>query len=82
MKYKTRYIKEHYVVKKIKKENYARLIKWCGDSSINICLEKALEVLEKLSQIFVSNTGSDIGSRYGNKSVIKKSEKGLDKFMK
>jgi hypothetical protein len=78
MKYKTRYIKEHYVVKKIKKENYARLIKWCGDSSINICLEKALEVLEKPSQILVSNTGSDIGSRYG----IKKSEKGLDKFMK
>jgi hypothetical protein len=37
------------VKKDIKKDLYERFIKWCGENSINICLEKALSLLEKSS---------------------------------
>jgi len=83
MKYNTRYIKEYYVVRKIRKELYERLIKYCGENSINLCLRKVLDDVEK--NILVSNIGNQYGIQYGNKSIaqqIKKSEKGLDKFMK
>lgn len=44
-RYITRYVKEHYVRKKIRREIYEAFIKWCGEDSINICLEKVLKVL-------------------------------------
>jgi hypothetical protein len=43
--YIIRYVKEHYVQKKIRREIYEAFIKWCGENSINICLEKALKIL-------------------------------------
>ena len=46
MKYITRYIKERYVVRKIKKDLYEEFIKWCNDENINECLRKALEILK------------------------------------
>jgi len=45
----SQYKKEHYVKKDIRKDLYERFIKWCGENSINICLEKALSLLEKSS---------------------------------
>jgi hypothetical protein len=44
-KYHTRYVKEHYVKRDIKRELYEAFIEWCGEKSINICLEKALSIL-------------------------------------
>ena len=45
MKYVTRYNKTHYVYKYIRRDLYEAFIKWCGEDSINLCLEKALKVL-------------------------------------
>jgi hypothetical protein len=44
-KYHTRYVKEHYIKRDIKRELYEAFIEWCGERSINICLEKALRIL-------------------------------------
>jgi hypothetical protein len=44
-KYHTRYVKEHYIKRDIKRELYEAFIEWCGENSINICLEKALSIL-------------------------------------
>jgi sulfur relay (sulfurtransferase) DsrC/TusE family protein len=55
IRYITKYVKEHYVQKKIRRDLYERFIKWCGGDSINTCLEKALSVLE-------SNIGTNIAS--------------------
>jgi hypothetical protein len=44
-KYHTRYVKEHYIKRDIKRELYEAFIEWCGERSINICLEKALNIL-------------------------------------
>ena len=56
MKYITKYIKDRYVVRKIRRDLYERFIKWCGENSINICLEKALSLLEKSSTNTVSKS--------------------------
>jgi len=45
MGYLARYMKEHYVSRRIRRDIYERFISWCGERSINSCLEKALEVL-------------------------------------
>ena len=44
-KYHTRYVREHYVKRDIKRELYEAFIEWCGERSINACLEKALSIL-------------------------------------
>jgi hypothetical protein len=44
-KYHARYVKEHYIKRDIKRELYEAFIEWCGEKSINICLEKALSIL-------------------------------------
>jgi hypothetical protein len=44
-KYHTRYVKEHYIKRDIKRELYEAFIEWCGERSINVCLEKALSIL-------------------------------------
>jgi hypothetical protein len=49
MRYISRYIREHYVRRNIRRDLYDRFTKWCGERSINICLERALDVLERKS---------------------------------
>jgi hypothetical protein len=55
MGYISRYIKEHYVRRNIRRDLYDRFIEWCGERSINICLEKALNIL-------ASNKAPNIGA--------------------
>jgi len=50
MKYMTRYIKERYVTRKIRKDLYEEFINWCNDRSLNECLRKALEILRSISR--------------------------------
>jgi len=45
MGYLARYMREHYVSRRIRRDIYERFIEWCGESSINSCLEKALSIL-------------------------------------
>jgi hypothetical protein len=45
LSYKKRYLSEHYVQKRIRRDLYEKFVEWCGETSINICLEKALDVL-------------------------------------
>jgi len=56
MKYITEYQKRHYVKRSIRKDLYERFIKWCEETSINACLEKALRILEPLKSIPASST--------------------------
>ena len=51
MKYMTEYMRRRYVKRNIRKDLYERFIKWCGEPSINVCLEKALGILEPLKAI-------------------------------
>jgi hypothetical protein len=44
------------VKKDIRKDLYERFIRWCGENSINICLERALSLLEKSSTNTVSKS--------------------------
>jgi len=59
MRYITRYHRKHYVKRGIRRDLYERLIKWCGESGINICLEKALSILEPLKSLPVSTKQED-----------------------
>jgi hypothetical protein len=61
MGYITEYQRRHYVKRNIKKDLYERFIKWCEESSINICLEKALRILEPLK--LASSTGAKEASK-------------------
>jgi hypothetical protein len=64
-KYHTRYVKEHYIKRDIKRELYEAFIEWCGERSINICLEKALNILRGNVPLNISgNMHSDIQSKY------------------
>jgi hypothetical protein len=47
LKYRNRYLKEHYVQRRIRRDLYEKLVEWCGEESINFCLEKALKVLAR-----------------------------------
>jgi hypothetical protein len=68
-KYHTRYVKEHYVKRDIKRELYERFIKWCGERSINICLEKALSILEaNIGANIAPNTGASQTKPVANSS--------------
>jgi hypothetical protein len=49
-------MKNRYIKRNIRKDLYERFIKWCGENSINICLEKALSLLEKSSTNTVSTS--------------------------
>jgi hypothetical protein len=46
MGYISRYIRERYVRRNIRRDLYERLVRWCGERSVNLCLEKALSILE------------------------------------
>jgi len=55
--YIARYKKEHYVRRDIRRDLYERLVKWCGERSVNMCLEKALSILEaNVAPNMASNT--------------------------
>jgi hypothetical protein len=56
MGYITRYHRKHYVKRSIRKDLYERLTKWCGEPGINICLEKALSILEPLKSLRSTET--------------------------
>jgi hypothetical protein len=45
MRYITEYQKRRYVKRGIRRELYEAFIEWCGERSINLCLEKALSIL-------------------------------------
>jgi hypothetical protein len=45
MSYRTRYMKEHYVKRNIRRDIYEEFIRWCGEPSINRCLEKVLSMV-------------------------------------
>jgi hypothetical protein len=62
-KYHTKYVKNHYVKRDIKRELYEAFIEWCGEKSINICLEKALNILRGNIQ---SNIKSGIQSEHSH----------------
>jgi hypothetical protein len=55
--YIARYKREHYVKKDIRKDIYEKLIEWCGELSINSCLEKVLNALPQ-------NMGRNIPPEY------------------
>jgi hypothetical protein len=70
VRYITRYVKEHYVQKKIRRDLYERLVKWCGGDSVNICLERALNVLESSAGVTSTpNIGANIGTISGTTST-------------
>jgi hypothetical protein len=63
MGYISRYIREHYVRRNIRRDLYERFIKWCGERSINICLEKALSILaSNIAPNIASNIAPNIGA--------------------
>jgi hypothetical protein len=45
LRYRDRYVREHYVQKKIRRDLYERLVGWCGADSPNLCLERLLDVV-------------------------------------
>jgi hypothetical protein len=59
MKYITEYQRRHYVKRNIRRDLYERFIKWCEETSINRCLEKALGILEPLKAIRGTETKED-----------------------
>jgi hypothetical protein len=70
-KYHARYVRERYVKRDIRRDLYERLVSWCGERSINICLEKALAVLEanmasnkthSTGTVLASNMAPNIGA--------------------
>jgi hypothetical protein len=45
LKYRNKYLKEHYVQRRIRRDLYEKLVEWCGEESINMCLEKLLNTV-------------------------------------
>jgi len=45
--YKKKYMREHYVTRKLRRDIYSRLRELCGGLGLNECLEKLLEAAEK-----------------------------------
>jgi phosphatidylserine/phosphatidylglycerophosphate/cardiolipin synthase-like enzyme len=41
--YYRRYRREHYALRKVRRELLARLYSWCGGESVNLCLERLLD---------------------------------------
>jgi hypothetical protein len=72
MGYISRYIREHYVRRNIRRDLYDRLIRWCGEKSINLCIEKALNILEAN---IAPNTGAQSASQSITQSKVKTGER-------
>jgi hypothetical protein len=68
MRYITRYVKEHYVNKKIRRDLYERLVKWCNTESINVCIEKVLSVLDNIGTNIGTNIATNIGTNMNTKT--------------
>lgn len=45
--YKKKYMREHYVSRKLRSDIYSRLGELCGGLGLNECLEKLLDIAEK-----------------------------------
>jgi hypothetical protein len=45
--YKKKYMREHYVTRKLRRDIYSRLGELCGGLGLNECLEKLLETAER-----------------------------------
>ena len=45
--YKKKYMREHYVTRKLRRDIYSRLRELCGGLGLNECLEKLLDIAEK-----------------------------------
>jgi hypothetical protein len=48
--YKKKYMREHYVTRKLRRDIYSRLGELCGGLGLNECLEKLLEIAERLGE--------------------------------
>jgi hypothetical protein len=60
IRYITKYTKARYVQKKIRRDLYEAFIKWCGEDSINVCIEKALRIFgANIDPNIVPNTGAN-----------------------
>ena len=68
MRYITRYVKEHYVNKKIRRDLYEKLVKWCNTESINTCIEKILSVLNNIATNIETNIETNIGTNMNTKT--------------
>jgi hypothetical protein len=62
IRYITKYTKARYVQKKIRRDLYEAFIKWCGEDSINVCIEKAL-------RIFGTNIDPNIDANIGTNTA-------------
>jgi len=61
--YIKKYMRERYVSRRIRRDLYDRFISWCGESSINICLEKALSILvANITPNMDTNTAPNTGA--------------------
>jgi len=63
--YVKKYMRERYVSRRIRRDLYERFVEWCGEPSINICLEKALSILTtnitpNMDTNITSNAGASI----------------------
>ena len=76
MRYISRYIREHYVRRNIRRDLYDRLIRWCGEKSINLCIEKALNILEaNIASNMAPNTGAQSITQSSTQSKAKAEER-------
>ena len=50
MSYKKKYMREHYVSRKLRRDIYSRLGELCGGLGLNECLEKLLDIVERLGE--------------------------------
>jgi hypothetical protein len=60
VRYRDRYLREHYVQKKIRRDLYERLVTWCGTDSPNLCLERLLDAVSGTyaTSTYVPDTGT------------------------
>ena len=72
MRYITEYQKRRYVKRGIRRELYEAFIEWCGERSINICLEKALGMLRGGVAV---NAGGSAPSGAGSQVAAKSKER-------
>ena len=56
MSYYRRYRREHYALRKIRRELLARLYTWCGGESVNLCLERLLDAVSPATTTTAATT--------------------------
>jgi hypothetical protein len=78
VRYRDRYVREHYVQKKIRRDLYERLVGWCGSDSPNLCLERLLDTVSGtyVTSVYVPDIGTVLAEYlkpylYGRKPVVR-----------